>query len=59
MISAQISLFEFLVVEKSCDHQILHTGSMKDPLYSKGKIFDYKCKTTLFTGRFLAEIKKC
>ena len=51
--------FKFLAVEKSCDHQILHTGSMWDPLYVKLKIFDYTCKTTSSPGRFLSKTKMC
>ena len=44
---------------KSCDRQILHTGSMRDPLYVKLKIFDYTCKTTSSPGRFLSKTKMC
>jgi hypothetical protein len=46
--------FKFLAVEKSCDRQILHTGSTRDPLYVKLKIFEYTCKTTSSPGHFLS-----
>ena len=51
--------FEFLAVEKSCDRQILHTCSMRHPLYVTVKIFEYTCKTTSSPGRFLSKTKMC